>query len=180
MQDRVLVAYATKHGATTEIAERIGRVLSQAGLPVDVCRVEQVTDLEPYRAVVLGSAVYIGRWRRQAAGFLKRHQHELGQRPVWLFSSGPTGEGDPQGILEGWQFPKNLQLVADRIAPRDITVFQGAIERDDLGLFERWAIEKVGAPTGDFRNYAEIESWARSIAAELTATAVTARRETYL
>jgi menaquinone-dependent protoporphyrinogen IX oxidase len=36
MNTQVLVAYATKYGATAEIAEKIGQVLRQAGLRTDV------------------------------------------------------------------------------------------------------------------------------------------------
>ncbi len=71
MKTQVLVAYATKYGATPGIAEKIGQVLNQAGLHVDVLPVERVKDLSSYQAVVLGSATYIGRWRKAAAKFLK-------------------------------------------------------------------------------------------------------------
>ena len=94
--DRVLVAYGTKHGATAEIAEAIGKALIAAGLGVDVRRARRVRSLAPYQAVVLGSAVYAGRWRRDAMRLLRRA--ELRERAVWLFSSGPVGEdkGDPE------------------------------------------------------------------------------------
>jgi hypothetical protein len=58
MDLRVLVAYATKYGAT-EIAEKVGQVLRQAGLPADVLPADRVGDLSPYKAVVLSSAVYM-------------------------------------------------------------------------------------------------------------------------
>ena len=108
MDIRVLVAYATKYGATAEIAEKIGQVLRQAGLPTDVLPVADVSDLTPYKAVVLGSAVYIGKWRKEAVKFLQANEKMLAKRQVWLFSSGPTGEGDAVELLEGWRFPKAL------------------------------------------------------------------------
>jgi menaquinone-dependent protoporphyrinogen IX oxidase len=58
MDNQVLVVYATKHGATAEIAEKIGQVLRQAGLRTDVLPTDRVSDLAAYKAVVLGSAVY--------------------------------------------------------------------------------------------------------------------------
>ena len=119
MDNRILVAYATKYGATTEIAEKIGQVLQEAGLPTDVQNVQEVNDLTSYGAVVLGSAVYIGSWRKEAAKFLQDNEQALAERPVWLFSSGPTGEGDPVELQDGWTFPGKLQPVADRIHPRD-------------------------------------------------------------
>jgi menaquinone-dependent protoporphyrinogen oxidase len=183
MDTQVLVAYATKYGATAEIAEKIGQVLRQAGLPTDVLPADRVSDLTPYRAVVLGSAVYIGRWRKEAATFLKANEKALAERPVWLFSSGPTGEGDTVELTQGWHFPGALQPIADRIHPRDIAVFPGALQpiadrihpRDiavfpgaldpkKLNLIEKWMIKNVKAPLGDFRDWDSITSWATAIA----------------
>lgn len=167
MANRVLVAYATKYGATAEIAAKIGEVLREAGLEVDVSPAERVKDLSPYRAVVLGSAVYIGRWRREAAKFLAAHEAGLAARPVWLFSSGPTGEGDPQELVKGWRLPGSLQSIVDRIAPRDSAIFSGAIDEGRLNFIEKWMLKNVKAPSGDFRDWEAITAWARVIAAEL-------------
>jgi menaquinone-dependent protoporphyrinogen oxidase len=164
MDTQVLVAYATKYGATAEIAEKIGQVLRQAGLPTDVLPADRVSDLTPYKAVVLGSAVYIGRWRKEAATFLKANEKALAERPVWLFSSGPTGEGDPVDLMKGWRFPGALQPIADCIHPRDIAVFPGALDPKKLNLIEKWMIRNVKAPLGDFRDWDSITSWATAIA----------------
>ncbi len=96
---KVLVTYGTKHGATAEIAERIAQVLRQAGLHTDVLPTDRVSNLRSYKAVVLGSAVYVGLWRKKASKFLKTNEEALAGLPVWLFSSGPTGEGDPVALL---------------------------------------------------------------------------------
>jgi menaquinone-dependent protoporphyrinogen oxidase len=164
MGGQVLVAYATKYGATAEIAEKIGQVLHNAGLSVDVKPVHRVSDPDSYKAVVLGSAVYIGGWRREAAGFLKSNEKALAKMPVWLFSSGPTGEGDISTLLQGWRFPKALQLMADRIKPRDMVIFRGALDEDKLGFVEKWMVKNVKAPFGDFRDWPVITSWAEGIA----------------
>ncbi len=167
MDAQVLVAYATKYGTTAEIAEKITEVLRQAGLRTDVLPADRVGDLNPYRAVVLGSAVYIGRWRKEAAKFLKANEGVLAKQLVWLFSSGPTGEGDLVELTNGWHFPKALQPVADRIRPRNIAVFHGAIKLEQLNFIERWMIRKVKAPLGDFRDWDAITSWATAIADEM-------------
>jgi menaquinone-dependent protoporphyrinogen oxidase len=167
MDTQVLVAYASKYGATAEIAKKIGEVLRQAGLPTDVLPVDCVGDLGAYKAVVLGSAVYIGQWRREAVKFLKASETVLAGKPVWLFSSGPTGEGDPVELLQGWRFPKKLQSIADRIGPRDIVAFHGAADVGKLSFIEKWMLKNVQAPTGDFRDWEAITSWAGAIAAEL-------------
>jgi len=164
MDGKVLVAYGTKYGATAEIAERIGQVLRQAGLDAEVLPAERVGDVRAYQAVVLGSAVYIGQWRKQAAAFLKANEQALAGRPVWLFSSGPTGEGDPAALTQGWRFPTGLQPVADRIRPRDIALFGGAASVEKMNLIEKFMLKQVKAPAGDFRDWAAITAWAASIA----------------
>lgn len=164
MNVQVLVAYATKYGATAEIAEKIGQVLREAGLHVDVLPVDRVSDLTPYKAVVLGSAVYVGQWRKEAATFLEDNEKELAERPVWLFSSGPTGEGDPVQLMKGFRFPETLQPIADRIQPRDIAFFHGALDMKELSLAEKLVIKGIKAPVGDFRDWETISSWAVAIA----------------
>ncbi len=164
---KVLVTYATKHGATAEIAEKIGEVLTAEGLEADVLPVKQVGDLAPYTALILGSAVYVGRWRKEAVKFLEANEEALAERDVWLFSSGPTGEGDPVELLQGWQFPEGQQEVADRIQPHEIVVFHGEMDVEDLNFIEKRMIKMVQAPTGDFRDWEAIVAWATTVAETL-------------
>src|SRR5512142_1172702 len=105
MDKKILITCASKYGATMEIAEKIGGTLRQAGLQADVLPVDGVGDLSSYQAVILGSALYIGKWQKEAVAFLKTHEKILADRPVWLFSSGPTGEGDPVKLVDGVRVP---------------------------------------------------------------------------
>jgi menaquinone-dependent protoporphyrinogen oxidase len=164
MDKRVLVTYASKYGGTAEIAEKIGQVLRQAGLPTDVLPTTRVGDLGAYKAVVLGSGVYIGRWRKEAVAFVKANEKALAGQPVWLFSSGPTGEGDPLKLTSGWRLPGALQEVVDRIGPRDVAVFHGVLDANKLNLIDKWMIKNVKAPMGDFRDWEAITAWATGIA----------------
>jgi len=164
MDVQVLAAYATKHGATAEIAEKIGQVLRQAGWRTDVLPADRVSDLTPYKAIVLGSAVYAGQWRKEAATFLEANEKTLAERPVWLFSSGPTGEGDPVQLMNGWRFPEALQPIADHIGPRDIAFFHGVLDTKKLNMAEKLVVKALKAPIGDFRDWETITSWAASIA----------------
>jgi menaquinone-dependent protoporphyrinogen oxidase len=169
MNAQVLVAYASKYGATKEIAEKIGLVLKDAGFAVDILPADKVADVGPYKAVILGSAVYIGGWRKAAAKFLKTNEKALAERPLWLFSSGPTGQGDPVELVKGWRFPQALRPVADRVKPIEIVLFQGAAFPEKLSAIGRWLMKKVKAPLGDFRDWNAITIWAGSIAAKLKA-----------
>ena len=167
MSTKALVAYATKYGATGEIAEKIGQVLADAGISVDVLPVNQVKELDSYGTVVLGSAVYIFRWRKEASRFLKANAKKLAERPLWIFSSGPTGKGDPVELANGWRFPKSLQPLLDTIKPREVVVFHGAIDSGKMKGLEKWMIQKVGAALEDSRDWEAIASWAESIASAM-------------
>jgi len=171
MNKRNLITYSTKYGATKEIAEKIGEVLRQADLQVDVLSVKSVRDFTPYGAVILGCAVYIGKWLKEAGQFLKANEKNLTERPLWLFSSGPTGEGNPVDLLEGWQVPADQQPIVDRIQPRNIAVFHGNINLDRVNFIEKWAVKSlVKKPFGDFRNWDAITAWGVSIAGALKNT----------
>lgn len=167
MSTKVLVAYASKYGSTAEIAERVGDVLRRAGADVTVAPADQVADVTSYGAVILGSGVYAGHWLKEAVAFLEHNEAALAARPVWLFSSGPTGEGDPVEIMGGWRFPQGQQAVADRIGPRDIALFHGNIDVDALHLGDRLIIKAVKAKGGDFRDWMAIAAWASKIAEQL-------------
>jgi len=167
MSDKVLVTYASKHGATAEIAEKIGGILREAGVDIDIMPVKQAKDPSAYGAVVLGSAAYIGQWRKDAVKYLKENAASLGQRPVWLFYSGPAGEGDPVELLKGRIYPPGLQPTIDTIKPRDIAVFHGDVRPEKFGKLERLVIKSVKSPMGDFRDWDAIDAWAKGIAAEL-------------
>jgi menaquinone-dependent protoporphyrinogen oxidase len=167
MDNKILVAYATKYGSTAEIAQKIGEVLINSGLETDVLPVDRVRDLDLYQAVVIGSAVYIGQWRKEAVKFLKSNEKKLINKDVWLFSSGPAGEGDPVELMNGWRFPAGLQPVADRLRPRDIAIFHGSVNPNKLNSIEKWMLNNVKSPVGDFRDWEAIIAWATAIAEAL-------------
>lgn len=171
MKGNILVAYASKYGATQEIAQKIGEVLRQAGLQADVLPVTGVRDLSPYQAVILGSAVYIGQWPTDAVAFLRAHEKTLAVLPVWLFSSGPTGEGDPVELVGGRRLPASVKPVVERIRPRDVTVFHGWIDPKKINWIENWSIQNlVKKPFGDFRDWDMIVDWTTQIAAAVKET----------
>ncbi len=175
----VLVAYATRHGATAGIAERIAETLTAEGAPAEARPVDEVADVRPYDAVVLGAAAYMYHWLKPATAFAKRHRSELAARPVWLFSSGPTGTDtvDPKGndVLVASR-PKEFEQLPAVLGSRGERVFFGAYDRDapPIGLAEKMAARMPAAardaiPSGDFRDWDAIDTWAREIAAELVA-----------
>jgi menaquinone-dependent protoporphyrinogen oxidase len=155
----VLVTAASKHGATTEIAGVIADSLREAGLTVDLRDLDGALDPAPYDAVVLGSAIYAGRWLAPARAFVERHGATLAERPVWLFSSGPIG--DPP--LPAGDSPETAAM-ADRISARGHRTLAGRLDRSELGFVERAITRALKAPDGDFRDWEEVRAWATEIA----------------
>ncbi|MEW5958233.1 MAG: flavodoxin domain-containing protein [Chloroflexota bacterium] len=160
---KLLVAYASKYGSTAEIANIIGKELRKRNYEVEVKPAEAVDSLDGYDGFVIGSGLYAGGWIKSAADFLRANQDRLAAHPVWLFSSGPTGEGDPNAILDGWTFPDDLESVREAIQPRDVILFHGNIDPNKLNFAERMIIKSVKATVGDFRDWLVIRGWARSI-----------------
>lgn len=171
----VLVVYASKHGATRQIAERIAATLTAAGPPAAARPAEDAGNLAGYDAFVIGGAAYYGHWLRAAAEFTRVHKVLLADRPVWLFSSGPLGtqsfDAEGSDPREG-ALPKDLGQLAAAIGARGHRVFPGALDPDALTLAER-TVRRLPAgrallPEGDFRNWDDIDFWANSIARELS------------
>jgi menaquinone-dependent protoporphyrinogen oxidase len=160
---KLLVTYASKYGSTAEIAEVLGKELQKRSYEVEVKPVDKVDNLEGYDGFVIGSALYAGGWMKPAANFLQTNQTLLTKHPVWLFSSGPTSQGDPNEIMDGWEFPEDLTSVADKIKPKDIILFHGNIDLDKLNFAESMIIKSVKATVGDYRDWLVIRGWARTI-----------------
>lgn len=159
----VLVTCASKHGATTEIAEALGRELCARGIDAEVKRAEDVDGVGAYDAVVLGSAVYMGRWLPEARALADVYGAELASRPTWLFSSGPIG--DPPRPLE----PPDLDGVLERLHPRGYRILSGRLRREDLTRRERAIAALTRTAFGDFRDWDEVAGLADEIARSLRA-----------
>lgn len=163
----VLVAYSSKRGSTAEIAETVAATLRREGLGVCLEPVEAVADLDRFDAVVLGSAVYMKRWRGDAKHFLKKHRKALRQMPFWVFSSGPVG--DPAKDNPDWNEPPKLAEKVEEMGGRAHVVFGGCVPAEPKGFMERAMADGVPKEYRDRRNWDEIRGWAQQIAAELAA-----------
>lgn len=158
---RVLVTHGSKYGSTADIAQWIGDGLRAAGLLVDVVPARQVESLEHYDAVVLGGALYAGRWHRDARSFARRFEAELRGRAVWLFSSGPLDASADLGEIP--PVPGVAKVMAATGARAHVT-FGGRLVSDTRGMVARRLAKKFA---GDYRNEGVIRVWAHDIARSL-------------
>jgi menaquinone-dependent protoporphyrinogen oxidase len=180
----ILVAYASRHGSTRGIAERIAERLRADGLDAEVCPAADVRGASRYDAFIVGGAAYMLHWLKDATTFVQRNRALLAERPTWLFSSGPVGTDtvDKQGrdVLET-TIPKEFPGLRDAIHPRGEKVFFGASDpaARPVGLAERFVSLMPAArdalPKGDFRDWPAIDAWADQIARELLATGAAGR-----
>ncbi len=158
----ILVTAASKHGATNEVADAIARRFEGAAFTVDRIAPNDVDTVEPYDAVIVGSAVYILQWMPEAHDFMERFKDELQAKQVWAFSVGMDG------------VPKHAPQDPTRVGPllthvncRDLHRFPGRYKPSLLSLRERSVARLAGVVEGDFRDWDAVDQWTDGIIAEL-------------
>jgi menaquinone-dependent protoporphyrinogen oxidase len=164
---KVLVAYATCHGSTAEIGQRIAQRLESAGHTVDCRPMKEVRKLT-YDAAVLGSAIHNQLWLAEATDFVARFGPDLADIPVWLFSVGMPAALPSR--LQRWA-GQEADLVAAKLAPsirpRSHHLFSGVIRKEHLTHSGRARFRLMGGRYGDYRDGGQIDAWADAVAQEL-------------
>ena len=164
MTRKVFVVHATKMSATAGIATAIAAELRKGGHEVDICEASGAGSIARYDAVILGSAIYLRRWRPEAVAFLRKHVRELRDRQVWLFHSGPIGPDKDQAQA----MPRNVARLARKIGATPATTFAGRLEPDTARGFLAKRIAR-GNLAADSREWARITDWADDISAAISA-----------
>ena len=165
----ILLAYATKHGSTREVAEAIAGTLGASGHEVDVRAAADVRELDAYDGVILGGSLYMGRWHRDAIAFLERHRHALATIPIAIYAIGPQTLADADVAGARGQLDKALAKVPD-VAPWAVAIFGGVVEPSKL----RFPLSRM--PASDARDWLAIAVWAEDVAALFTRTPATLHR----
>jgi len=156
MRGKVLVAYGTKHGSTREVAEVVAETLRERGVDVDAVSADRVDDVAAYDAVVIGGAIYMGRWHPAAAEFLERHRKRLAGLPVAVFGMGPRTMEESAERETRAQLDKALEMVSE-VSPAAVAVFGGVVDPKRLHFpFNHM-------PPSDARDWASIRAWAGSV-----------------
>ncbi|MCG2798204.1 MAG: flavodoxin domain-containing protein [Cellulomonas sp.] len=157
----VLVAVASRHGATWEIGASITSVLAARGHHAELLEPAQVSSVAAYDAAVIGSAVYLTNLLPDARNLVDRFGTELGALPLWLFASGLAAPSS------GARTTIELAALGEQLGARDHRLFRGRLDRAGLSFAERVAAAGVLNREGDHRDFTAIERWAGGIADEL-------------
>jgi len=160
----VLVAAASKHGGTQGIAERIGADLADCGLNVEVKKLHDVDEVGSYEAVVLGSAIFFGKWMKEAIQFVDAHAGELAERPTWLFASGSITGNPPIAEDKNAIRPSLVEKLLSSTHAREHKLFAGKLDRGTLSLAEKLPVKMARGREGDWRDLAAVDAWAAEIA----------------
>ncbi|HXP21968.1 MAG TPA: flavodoxin domain-containing protein [Streptosporangiaceae bacterium] len=158
---RVLVVYGSKRGGTAGLAAMIGGALEDAGMVADVAPARTVRSLSDYDAVIVGGALYIFRWHRDARRFVRRHAAELSALPVWLFSSGPLDDSAARGVIEPVD---QVKMAMRQCHARGHMTFGGRLAANARG-FPASAMAKKNA--GDWRDPAHVTRWVNDLVEQL-------------
>ena len=151
MGDHVLVAYATKHGSTEEVARAVAATIGEWSTRADLCPAGKIGDVSDYGLVVLGAPLYSGRWHRDAHRFLRKHRDALSKLPVAVFALGPRSPRE-----EG-NWPR-CQEQLDRALTK-----HGWLEPVGVELFGGVDPPKRNREPRDQREWDAIKAWATSL-----------------
>lgn len=161
MQKKVLVAYASKYGSTGEVAQAIADQLCKRGVSADVRPVDEVTDLLPYGAFIVGSAIRMGRWLQSAVNFVETHADTLRQTPTSFFTVHMLNRDDSEESRQARA--AYMEPVHAVMMPQSEAFFAGKIAVKDLTFLDRLIARMVKAEDADDRDWQAIAAWADQI-----------------
>lgn len=166
MSDIILVAYASRNGATAGVAEAIGKTLAESGVSAEVKDMKDVKDITPYRAVVAGSAIQGNRWLPEAMQFLQANRLALAQKPFAAFLVCMTlaiGEGKYLEEVKEFMVP-----VRALVKPVSEGFFAGVLDIKKVPAFGdrikfRISVMMGVWKEGDHRDWNAIRQWASEL-----------------
>lgn len=166
----VLVAYASMHGSTGGVAEAIGNALCEDGWRADIRLAGQVTEVTPYDAVVVGSAIKTSQWLSEAVEFVKTHERQLQKVPVAYFLTCLTlATCRPQAKKQAASFFDPVHEAAPSVKPLQSGLFAGELDYGKMAMFKRMIMKqkmkKTGVKEGDYRDWSAIQRWASDFSA---------------
>ncbi|UCH89986.1 MAG: flavodoxin domain-containing protein [Thermoplasmata archaeon] len=172
---KALVAYGTRYGSTTDIANKIGEILKKQGADVDIINLqkERIKDISHYDLIIIGSGIKMGSWTKKALGFLKKFESELAGKRVAFFVSCMSAHHPDKREEASEKYLLGIARRYPRVKPFKYGLFGGLIDVNRYGAGTRFIMkrfpeefEKDGIDvnkTNDFRNWDEIQKWAKEL-----------------
>ncbi|RLF96349.1 nitric oxide synthase [Thermococci archaeon] len=172
---KALIAYGTRYGSTTDIANKMGEILTEEGIDVKIVNLaeEKIDDVSNYDLIIIGSSIKIGSWTKKSLEFLERFESDLSKKKTAFFVS-CLDANDPKKCKEARE--NYLEKVAKKypsIRPYKLGLFGGVIDMKKYGFGTKLMVkalsknlEKQGIDinkSNDFRNWEEIQNWTREL-----------------
>lgn len=175
---RILIAYASRFGSTSEIAQEIGDILRQEDFDVDLIDLKgnsgNIPKLSDYNGVLVGSGIRMGRWTKEGLNFLKKNRNVLNQKHLGLFiSSGEAANPETYDQARKKYLDNTLQELDLLNSDVMIEAFGGVFDlssSSNYSFFEKKMLKRIAKSSAgfivqdgkmnDFRNWQLIREWA--------------------
>jgi len=154
---KVLIAFATRYGSTKEVAEFIAEKIKEREIEAEISNIIDISSLEGYDAVIIGSPIYMGKWLKEGVHFVQQFSESLNRVPVALFSVGATLKDKNEKNIKIAE--KSFDVLLPYTNPVMTGLFAGKIDKSNMNFVDKQILKIVKPEEGDFRNFDEISVW---------------------
>ncbi len=160
MDNKTLIAYATKNGSSKEIAKYITQVLEgEFKLEVSMHNLKMDTepDISPYNNVVVGSDITMGNWSKKALEFFYLNDFRTKNVAVFVSSRRKIEKNKYREVHDEY-ITKTLQNYP-LVKPITSEVFGSSVKKWNI----KGIIRRLKGTELDNRNWDKITIWAKKI-----------------
>ncbi len=179
-----LVVYASTHGHTAKIADRMAQSMRAQGLEVDLRDVASAADVQSgrYDIVVVGASLHKGRHQRAIADWVGTRREALEQRPSLFFSVSLSAAEDSDEARAATQHCIDEFCADTGWTPARTEPIAGCLQYREYDVFTRQLMRLMmrtkGHPTDasqdyDYTDWDAVDQFGRDVA-DLAAAAAAA------
>jgi menaquinone-dependent protoporphyrinogen oxidase len=171
-KNKILIAYGTKYGSTSEIAEVIAEEVYRAGYLVEIKWINNIHDIDCYAGIIIGAPIQYDKWMKDAVKFVDVFKEELKHTPVAYFLTCLTLIKNSQTSIDKAIKYTNIVFETNKqVIPVDVGAFAGVLNYKPMSFFQSFIAHifyhffKV--KEGDYRNWKSIHKWAKQTITEM-------------